>query len=601
MTTIKIVGSLTAADTTKRTITGLVLPFGSKGHTSAGTVTASKDSVKIADQVLLNMEHDGTRPIGKMLASEVTDQGIEMTFSVAPTTAGNDLLTEVAEGLRTGLSVEVQNPVIRDGSLLGGLLDAVAAVTKPAFDLARVSAMTASDTGEVEDDEDEDQVEDDVVDDVEAEADNDSEDTESEDDSETAESTEDEDDENEENTDVKTATASLAASAASGKTDTSIKTTGDFSKRLAAAFAEGGDRKMLAALADITQSGVGGDVAAQQFLGELWSGKGYQRSVVPLLQPGSLSSYSVKGWRWVTKPEVAAYAGNKAEIASGAIDTEAVTIAAERLAGGHDIDRKFRDFNDTEFISSYLAAMTESYARKSDEVAVDFLQTSATPVSAGTVPTGISNAATALVDGALAVVDFGVPNYALVDKGVYRSLLLTPKDQVLEFLSMSLGLEEGQMQNFRIVPRADLLPGQIIVGTKPAVQFFELPGVPIRVEGLDVANGGVDLALFGYYAQMLHSADGIAKVSLSAASIDAGADFAMTVGATDGSAGPTIYAVYADGSRIDITSDPACVLTSATPAKATIVGNKVHAVAAGTSVITATYQGKTDTVTVTVS
>jgi hypothetical protein len=598
MTTIKIVGALTAADQTNRTVTGLVLPFGSEGRTSAGTVTASKDSVEIAKDVIFNLEHVNTKPIGKMISHAVTDAGLEMTFSVAKTTAGNDLLAEISEGLRTGLSVEVQEPVIRNGSLIGGLLDAVAAVTRPAFDLARVSAMTAADSGEieddgpVEDDETTDELSDDEAETTEVDAEND------EDEEDPEDATASEDIEQEDQTVTKTATASLAASAASGK-DT-IKTTGEFVSRLVAAKSTG-DRQLLAALADITQSGVGGDVSAQQFLGELWSGKDYTRTVVPLMAGGALTSYSVKGWRWVTKPEVAAYAGNKAAVTSNSVDTEAVTVAAERLAGAHDIDRKFADFGDTEFLTSYLQAMTESYARKSDGVAVDFLQANATAVSPGTVPTGISNAAAALVDGALAVIDAGVPNYAFVDKGAYRSLLLTPKDQILEYLNMALGLEEGSIQNFKIVPRSDLLPGQLIVGCTPAVQFLELPGVPIRVDALNIANGGVDQGVFGYYAQILHNADGLAKVSLAAASIDAGADFAMTVGADDGSAGPTVYAVYGDGSRIDITSDPACVLTSATPAKATIVNNKVHAVAAGTSVITATYQGKTDTVTVTVS
>ena len=40
-----------------------------------------------------------------------------------------------------------------------------------------------------------------------------------------------------------------------------------------------------------------------------------------------------------------------------------------RLAGAHDIDRKFRDFGDDSFFASYYAAMTESYAQLSDAAA----------------------------------------------------------------------------------------------------------------------------------------------------------------------------------------------------------------------------------------
>jgi hypothetical protein len=504
--TIKVLGRLTAADQAKRTITGLVLPFGSPGNTSAGTVTASKDSVKIADQVLLNMEHDGTRPVGRMLSHEVTDDGIVATFTVANTTAGNDLLAEVAEGLRTGLSVEVQNPVIRNGSLLGGLLDAVAAVTKPAFDLARVSAMTASDEGEIED---EDETTEDQVDEVEQTDETSTDEPVETDEADTdSESIEDEDD-NEETDPVKTATASLAASAASGKQG--IKTTREFVERLTAAT-KAGDRTMLAALADITQSGVGGDVTTQQFLGELWDGKSYTRRIVPLVKGGTLESYDIKGWRWVTKPEVATYAGNKAAVTSGAVDTEAMTTSAVRLAGAHDIDRKFFDFGDTAFLQSYLEAMTESYARKSDAALAEFIEASATVVAPGTVPSGVTKQAAALVDAALAVIDYGVPTFALVAPDVYRSLLLTPKDQVLEFLNMALGLEDGTMQSFKIVPTSTLPVRTVIAGVDSAVQFLELPGSPIRVDALNIANGGVDQGLFGYYATVLHSDNGLASV-----------------------------------------------------------------------------------------
>ena len=606
---ITLHGALTATDLTKRTLTYLLLPYGEEGNTSAGKVTASAGTITLPTDptsMILNIEHEKLQPVGRGASLVDSPSGLLASFVVSATSAGNDLLVEANDGLRTGISVEVDNPVIRAGALIGGALTGAGAVVAPAFPSAR---LVASDTGEVAAtvdttapmpdqiaslDQRVSAIEDALTPPAAAASETDPEDPDSE--------TSDEDDDENEEPSVKTATASLAASAASGKPENVIKTTADFVNRLTAAT-KTGDRTLLAALADITQAGVGGDVTAQQFLGELWSGKGYQRVVVPLVQGGSLTSYSVKGWRWTkgSKPQVDTYAGNKGAVSSNSVDTEPLTVAAERLAGGHDLDRKFADFGDTEFLSSYLAALTESYARKTDSILTAFLQSSATVVSAGAVPTDIANAAGALVDGALAVLPMGVPNFALVSTGAYRALLLTPRDQVLEMLSMALGLEQGTAIGFKVVPRADLLPGQVIVGCTPAVQFLELPGVPIRVDALNIANGGVDEGLFGYFAKILHNADGLASVTLAAASIDAGADFAMTVGDADGSKGPSVWATYSDGSKIDITADPACVLTSGTPTKATIVANKVHAVAAGTSVITATYQGKTDTATVTVS
>lgn len=593
-------------DRDARTVTGVMLPYGETGNTNLGKVTASAGTLEVVEGFVANLEHDHTRPVARLVSTDETDAGMTGTFTVAETRAGDDLLAEASAGLRTGLSVEVSDPVIRAGALVAGTIDGCAFVTRPAFPSAQLAAAdVGEDPEDDEDDEDEDPevpVEDPEDADVDLEA-------------ETLEVTPettvadladaitdpaapDPATPDQEGSPVTASAAPLAASAA--VKPKGLKTVREFANRFTAATRTG-DRAMLASLADITQSGIGGDVAAQAFLGELWSGKTYARRFVPLMDTArSLEAYSTKGWRWVTKPEVYTYAGNKAAVTSEVVDTESVEVTASRLAGAHDIDRKFVDFGDVGFLESYLRAMTESYARKSDAAGLAFLESSATAVTAGSVPTGVHAAAAAIVDGALALVDVGAPTFAIVGDDAYRSLVLTPRDQVLEFLSMSLGLEDGSMAGFRIVPGGSALsPAQIIVGIKGAASFLELPGSPIRVDALNIANGGVDQGLFGYYATMLNDADGLVKTQPKAASISAGADFAMTVGDADGSAGPTVIATYADGSTADVTDD--AVLTSATPAKATIVANLVHAVAAGTSVITATYQGLTDTVTVTVS
>lgn len=606
--TIVTTGLVANAD--DRTVTGLALPYGEAGSTNLGKVTASRGSLSIADRIVANMEHDPTRPLAVMTSTDESDEGRTMTFSIPRTRAGDDLLEEIANGLRTGLSVEVSDPVIRAGALVAGTIDGVAFCVKPAFPSAQ---LAASDVGDlpVEDDPE------DASEDDDAESVPDPEDADADVEAASLEITPDttlaelidalptdppaEDDPAPTDQEGSPVTASARPLAASAAPRPKLGTVREFSAQLAAAC-RAGDRSLIAALADITQSGIGGDIAAQKFLGELWSGKAYQRRFVPLMTQGTLDAYAMKGWRWTTKPEVYDYAGNKAAVTSETVDTEAVEVTAARLAGAHDIDRKFVDFGDAGFLESYQRAMTESYARKSDGKAVAFLEANATAISAGTVPSGITAAAAALVDGALALVDVGSPSFAIMGDAAFRSLLLTPKDQVLEYLSMSLGLEEGAALGFKIVPGGSAVgDADVIVGIQGAATFFELPGVPIRVDALNIANGGVDAGLFGYYATLLSDADGLVKTqpAIGAGTISAGADFAMTVGDADGSAGPTVLATYPDGSVYDVTGD--AVLTSATPAKATIVSNLVHPVAAGTSVITATYQGKTDTVTVTVS
>jgi hypothetical protein len=609
-------GTLTA-DRDARVITGLLLPYGEPGRTSSGTVTASAGALEVADSVLLNLEHDPTRPVGRMVSHEETDAGLMASFSIARTRAGDDVLEEAAEGLRTGLSVEVDDVVIRAGALLGGTLTGAASVTIPAFPSAQ---LVAADAGDLEDP---------PADPADPAADPEA-DPEAEDDTEDAEDGPDLEADalditpettlqdlmdalagpdtptdpaanvaaaDQEGPPVTASRQGLAASAGARSTKGTSLTLREFTAAAVAA-AKAGDRRMIAALNDVTQTGVGADVSGVQFLGELWSGVQYNRRFVPLLTHGDLTAYSMKGWRWVTPPEVWDYAGDKAAITSEDVDTEAATTSANRLAGGNDIDRKFVDFPDEGFLESYVQALRESYARKSDLKAAAFIDASATALTADTVPTGVSAATAALVDAALGLVDVGTPTFAILGNAAYRSLLLTPKDQVLEFLSMSLGLEQGSMESFTVVPGGSAFgDSDVVVGIKAAATFYELPGVPIRVDALDIEHGGIDIGLFGYWATLLNDARGIVKTQPIPASISQGADFAMTVGQANASR--TVIATYADGSTADVSAD--AVLTSATPAKATIVANQVHPVAAGTSVITATYQGKTDDATVTVS
>ena len=94
---------ITAADSNSRTITGRIVTFEETGNASIGKVQFAAGSIE-ATAVLLNLEHDRTRRIGKTLSIESNDKGIEATFKIANTTAGTDALVEAQEGLRDGLA-----------------------------------------------------------------------------------------------------------------------------------------------------------------------------------------------------------------------------------------------------------------------------------------------------------------------------------------------------------------------------------------------------------------------------------------------------------------------------------------------------------------
>lgn len=92
---------ITAADSNSRTITGRIVTFEETGNTSMGKLQFASDSIS-PEPVMLNLEHDRTRRIGKTLSIQSSDKGIDATFKIANTTAGTDALVEAQEGLRDG-------------------------------------------------------------------------------------------------------------------------------------------------------------------------------------------------------------------------------------------------------------------------------------------------------------------------------------------------------------------------------------------------------------------------------------------------------------------------------------------------------------------
>ena len=140
--------AITAADSNSRTITGRIVTFEETGTASIGKVQFAKGSIE-AVPVLLNLEHDRTRRIGKTLSIEANERGIDATFKIANTTAGTDALVEASEGLRDGFSVEVyfdEYETLKDGTvrIIKGEMTGVALTSEPAIRSARVEQVAAT-------------------------------------------------------------------------------------------------------------------------------------------------------------------------------------------------------------------------------------------------------------------------------------------------------------------------------------------------------------------------------------------------------------------------------------------------------------------------
>jgi HK97 family phage prohead protease len=149
---ITFAANITGANEVTRQISGVVVPFGKAGNTSAGPVIFELGSITNPDPapVKFLLQHDAQRPIGKAIEFQVTPGGITGTFKVSNTTAGSDALVEAADGLRDGLSVgaQIDNYSMKDGVMhvTAARIIEVSLVHSPAFSDAVVTDVAASET-----------------------------------------------------------------------------------------------------------------------------------------------------------------------------------------------------------------------------------------------------------------------------------------------------------------------------------------------------------------------------------------------------------------------------------------------------------------------
>jgi len=479
-------------DPEARTLRGLLLPFGEKSRTastgqtgvefSAGTIDLPRDPSVIG----LNREHNRYDPVGRATELTKTERGVEATFQLADTDEADAWLSRQKDNLRK-LSAEVM--FAADG--IRARLTGAALVTQGAFDSAGLFSVAPEEAEDLETPEAE-EAEDTTPDAAPAQENPTSESE------EVAMTSIVPDAPGAQSPAVNDSEAALFAAIANRNTN----------PEALAPFAGAG---AAFAIQNVQASGPSGktieaDVTVPQAVRELWKRQAYTQRFLPLVNSGSLTSPTVTGWRWVTEPSVGDYAGNLAEVPSTAVDTEPQTAQAAIIAGGNKLDRKFYDFNDSGVVQSFLRLQTESVARQMDAKALAAIMAGATATTAGAVPTDVAKGLAAIVDGAQDVIaSENRPSFAIVDPTLWRDIVLMKDRDKLAFLDAGFGLEEGDVTGFKIVPGA-VGAGKVIVGAREALTFYTLGGgAPIRVEGLDVHHGGVDVAVFSYYASILNN------------------------------------------------------------------------------------------------
>jgi hypothetical protein len=485
-----------------RTIRGLVVPYGVTGRTDAGDLKIRAGGLRTpADlrRVKLFRDHGRTTPVGYAHTREDTDETMRMAFRVAATPEGDTALLEASEGVRDALSVELDNADIRGEWIESADVVAVALVPLPAYADARVNAaatttgrntMTAPDP--------------DTLDPVDPDKDDDDE----TDEPKPAEVT------------ASTRRPAIAASLNPSAPRRRVQVTAAAAiDRIRSVVRGATDASQVnAALSDVVPANDGGQgFLRDQWLGELWTPVAGQRPYISAMTAATLTGMRFYGWKWETQPEVDDYAGNKAAIPSNPVSIVPVEGTAYRLAGGWDVDRIFVDLGAPGFLEAMFSAAVADYGKKSNAAAGTFLAANATV---------LSNVVTNLVDALAACAAALAANGASVSWiaiapdlwSDYLSLTAAEAPWWLSIAAGSVSIKDpsGSVADLSFFVDPTLPAGTVLAGDKRATTHFEAAGSPLRVQAVNIPNGGIDIAVFGYAGDLLTDGKGLVKIVVGA-------------------------------------------------------------------------------------
>jgi HK97 family phage prohead protease len=491
--------TLTAADTKTRTLTGRIVTWGEEGFTSAGKTVFAKDSITIPKNVKLLLEHDRTRPIGKLTSYEVTDSGIEASFKIAGTIAGDDSLLEAAEGLRDGFSVGIKLNEWEnvDGAMVisSSQMIETSLVTDPAIDSARVTEVAATET-EVSESTDsdikpegEDLVSETAPESVTTEA------------VEAAKS-------------EVTVSASAPVMYSSPRVNLNV-TAGQVAKaQLAASRGDSDARDLIAALQVATVAENTGMVPPN-YLRDVIGIIDSSRPFIDSIERAALPASGMK--IFTPKLGTMATVALTAEAAEFSSTDTTVTFQEDtvvKFAGAGRLDVELVDRSDPSFLDLYIRELAASYAQKTDAYAAQIAAQNATQSSSSTIYKAI----------ALGIADsFGVvratPNRLLVantggEDGIDFSGLLGAVDTTGRPIYaaavpqnanglITQGSTAGSVAGLSLVVDAnytgdDANAKHALVYPSNAMRFHESSQIQLRTAV--VANGQLDIGLYGYVA-----------------------------------------------------------------------------------------------------
>lgn len=486
-----------------RGINGVALVFGAVGNSSAGPTRFESGSLHLPDdlsRVKLLLDHDATDPLGYLTEVDVSDEKFSVAFTVSEGDRGDMALAHAADKRRDGLSVGCQiEEWHRDGDTIvvtSASLSEVSLVSIPAFADARITEVRANRKDDIL-----------TVQDFTVEASQ----------GVSNDAVSGEGTQVPETVATVTAAAPVAAAApiyvAPRKADMNLTSLAAFTKtHLQASGAAGFNSAITAALTDVTPVGHPNlGPSKPTYVGELWEASYTARPLIELIGSSVLTSNKLQGFRWVDTPKVEKYAGNKAAIPSGPITREPFEKAAQRFAGGWDIDRAFVDLPGGEdFLMEVFRKAVDDYRLKTEAyVVAQILAEGQAMTNAGSV--------TAIL-GDLGVHFAGIGgnlNFIQMSTDYWTEYMNLGAANAPFWLqnqgSIDLGTVGGNAGGLSFRANPSLPEGTIIAGDRRAVKIAEVDP-PVRVQALDVANGGIDLGVFGYIAAAVSDARAVVVV-----------------------------------------------------------------------------------------
>jgi len=506
-------GQILASDVESRIIKGLVVPFSKVGNTSAGPVKFEFGAFGDIDasKLVLNMEHDRTRPIGRGVAGSesVTPAGVSMAFKIANTSAGSDALIEAADGLRPSFSIEAQlgEYQIERGVIVvqSAQLTGVAHVTNPAFKDANISEVAA--TEEIPET------------------------------TETENAVEDQTEETtviEENTapvaDDVTASAAVAASApvAYTKPRSPIVDAASYMEHSVKAALGNDDSKMYVRAAD-DDSSTNTGLTLPQHMQEFISTTNGQRPTIEALRQERLvdSGLSFTIPRLTGAPAVADVDEGSTVTETG-MTSDYLTVNVNKFAGMNTVSWELIDRSSPSFYNALLQELQTAYNVATDKAVIAALTAS------GTQATGVAATAAGLqsfVATETAAAYKGSGNFA-------RNLIASP-DQWAAMMGYVDGASRplynaaqpmnasgavsptsirGNVLGLDLYVDHNIVTSGVIdesafIVAPEAVSVYETPTTRLQVNQLGA--GQVEIALYGYLAIAVKKASGVRRFNLS--------------------------------------------------------------------------------------